>query len=178
MEPIRIKPEEFKLSNFINYYKDNSEELLLEFPKSISRVCLIDKDYMDVITFDEDYEDLEEANDYINLLLDEEYSLHFTIGKTYESCEKIEFIDGTKYSMKHYAQDLYEDSNNIKDIGELNLDLDHLVGLLFDFADDEIIISVTNFEHGGGIGTPRIQEVEDSGDLEEVIKALIERFGK
>ncbi|WP_042273198.1 hypothetical protein [Faecalimicrobium dakarense] len=94
MEPIRIKPEEFKLSNFINYYKDNSEELLLEFPDSISRVCLIDKDYMDVITFDEDYEDLEEADDYINLLLDEEYSLHFAIGKTYESCEKIEFIDG------------------------------------------------------------------------------------
>lgn len=178
MEPIRIKPEEFKLSSFINYYKDNSEELLLEFPNFISRVCLIDKDYMDVITSDEDYEELEDADDYISLLLDEEYSLHFIIGKTYEGCEKLEFIDGKKYSMNHYIDDLYEDANSIKDIGELSLDLDHLVGLLFDFADGEIVISAVNFEHGGGLGTPRIQEVEDSGDLEEVIKAFIERFNK
>lgn len=178
MEPIRIKPDEFKLSNFINYYKDNSEELLLEFPDSISRVCLIDKDYMDVITFDEDYEGLEDTNDYINLLLDEEYSLYFTIGKTYEGCEKLEFIDGKKYSMKNYIEDLYEDSNSIKDIGELSLDVDHLVGLLFDFADGEIVISAVNFEHGGGLGIPRIQEVEDSGDLEEVIRVFIERFNK
>lgn len=178
MEAIRIKPEEFKLNNFINYYKDNAEELLSEFPNSISRACLIDKDYMDVIVFDEDYEELEEADDYINLLLDEEYSLHFSIGKTYEGCEKLEFIDGKKYNMKHYLEDLYEDANSIKDIGDMSLDLDHLVGLLFDFADGEIVISVTNFEHGGGIGTPRIEEVEDSGDLEEIIKAFIERFNK
>ncbi|MEG1312189.1 MAG: hypothetical protein RR942_15700 [Romboutsia sp.] len=176
MEPIRIKPEKFKLNNFINYYKDNSEELLSEFPNSISRTCLIDKDYMDVISFDEDYEGIEESEDYINLLLNEEYSLHFAIGRTYEGAEKLEFIDGKKYNMKHYLEDLYADIHVIKEIGDLSLDLDHLVGLLFDFADGEIIISVVNFEHGGGIGPSRIQEVEDSGDLEEIIKSFIERF--
>lgn len=176
MEAIRIKPNEFNLESFVNYYIDNSDELLCEYPKSISRVCLIDKDYMDVIYFDEDYETLDEASDYISLLLSEEYSLHFAIGKTYENSEKIEFLDGSKYNMKHFIDDLYEEDNNIKDIGDLNLDLDHLIGLLFDFDDNELVISVVNFEHNSGIGTPRIYEAEDSGDLEEIIKNLLDRF--
>ena len=46
MKSIRIKPDEFKLEKFIDYYIDNVEELLSEYPNYISRVCLIDKDYM------------------------------------------------------------------------------------------------------------------------------------
>ena len=64
MEPIRINPDEFKLENFINYYNDNVEELLSEYPNYVSRICLIDRDYMDVVIFDEDYEELEDASDY------------------------------------------------------------------------------------------------------------------
>ena len=51
MEHIRFKPDEFKLVNFISYYNDNVEELLYEYPKDVSRICLIDRDYMDVITY-------------------------------------------------------------------------------------------------------------------------------
>ena len=51
MEPIRINPDEFKLENFINYYNDNVEELLSEYPNYVSRICLIDRDYMDVVIF-------------------------------------------------------------------------------------------------------------------------------
>ena len=97
MEPIRINPDEFKLENFINYYNDNVEELLSEYPNYVSRICLIDRDYMDVVIFDEDYEELEDASDYKKLLLNGEYALHFAIGKTYEGAEKVEFIDGKKY---------------------------------------------------------------------------------
>ncbi len=176
MKPIRIKPNEFKLENFVNYYIDNAKELLCEYPNSISRVCLIDKDYMDVIYFDEDYDSLDDADDYINLLLSEEYALHFVVGKTYENAEKIEFLDGSKYTMKHFLDDLYEEENNIKSIGDLSLDLDHLVGLLFDFDDNELVISVVNFEHNSGVSAPRIYEAEDSGDLEPVIQNLLERF--
>ena len=77
MEPIRINPDEFKLENFINYYNDNVEELLSEYPNYVSRICLIDRDYMDVVIFDEDYEELEDASDYKKLLLME--SMHFIL---------------------------------------------------------------------------------------------------
>lgn len=175
MEPIRLHPDEFKLNNFINYYNDNYEELLSEYPNYISRICLIDKDYMDVVTFDEDYEELNEPSDYEELLLSEQYALHFVIGKTTENQESVEFIDGKNHSLKHYIDDVYEESS-VKDIGDLNLDLDHLVGLLFDFEDGDIVISVVNFEHGGEMSTPRIIEVDDCGDLDKVIKKLINRF--
>lgn len=175
MEPIRIKPDEFKLTHLINYYNDNYEELLSEYPNYVSRICLIDKDYMDVVTFDEDYKELEDAEDYENLVLNEEYALHFVIGKTTENLETVEFIDGKTHSMKNYVDDIYEESS-IKDIGDLNLDLDHLVGLLIDFEDKDILISVVNFEHGGEISTPRMIEVDDTGDLEKVIMKFINRF--
>jgi len=175
MEPIRIKPDEFKLTNFINYYNDNYEELLFDYPSNISRICLVDKDYMDVITFDEDYEELNDAEDYVKLLLEEEYALHFIIGKTTENLESVEFINGKTQSLKNYIEDAYEESS-VKDIGDLNLDLDHLIGLLFDFEDNEIVISVVNFEHGGEISTPRIIEVDDCGDIENTITKLINRF--
>lgn len=180
MEPIRFKPEEFKLENFINYYNDNVEELLSEYPNYVSRICLIDKDYMDVIVFDEDYESLEEASDYVELLLKGEYALHFAIGKTYEGAEKIEFIDGTKYGLNHYIDDIYEDDSTIKDIGELNLNVDNLVGLLFDFEDEdkEILITCVDFEHGGSLSNPRIREVDDSGDLDSILKNFIQRFAE
>ena len=175
MDPIRIKPDEFKFNNFINYYNDNYEELLEEYPNNISRICLVDKDYMDVVTFDEDYEDIEDAQDYIDLLLNEEYALHFVIGKTTENQETVEFINGKTQSLRNYIDDAYEESS-VKDIGDLNLDLDHLIGLLFDFEEDDIVISVVNFEHGGEMSTPRIIEVDGCGDLEESISKFIARF--
>lgn len=180
MEPIRINPDEFKLENFINYYNDNVEELLSEYPNYVSRICLIDRDYMDVIIFDEDYEELEDASDYKKLLLNGEYALHFAIGKTYEGAEKVEFIDGKKYILNHYLDDIYEDNSTIKDIGELSLNVDNLIGLLFDFEeeDEEIVISVVDFEHGGGLSNPRIREVDDSGDIENILKELIEKFSE
>ncbi|MEF9992179.1 MAG: hypothetical protein RSD22_09165 [Romboutsia sp.] len=173
MKPIRIKIEDFKLNNFINYYETNASEMLSEYDDSVSRVTLIDRDYMDVVTFDEDYEDIESSEDYKNLLLNEEYALLFIIGKTYEGCECFEFIDGTKYNMKHYAGDIYSDKNNIKDIGDLSLDLDHLIGILLDTEDGELVINTVNYEKGLH---PRIEEVEESGDLEEEINNLINKF--
>ena len=137
MEHIRFKPDEFKLVNFISYYNDNIEELLHEYPNDVSRICLIDRDYMDVITYDEDYENIEDVNDYIELLLNGENALLFPIGKTYEGCEKVEFIDGKKYSLNHYMDDIYEDDSTIKDIGELSLNVDNLIGLLFDFEEED-----------------------------------------
>ncbi|MBQ6631787.1 MAG: hypothetical protein IJH55_06735 [Romboutsia sp.] len=178
MEHIRFKPDEFKLVNFISYCNDNIEELLHEYPNDVSRICLIDRDYMDVITYDEDYKNIEEVNDYIELLLNGENALLFPIGKTYEGCEKVEFIDGKKYSLNHYIDDIYEDDSTIKDIGELSLNVDNLIGLLFDFEDEdsEIVISLVDLEHGGGISNPRIREVDDSGDIEEILKEFIDSF--
>lgn len=177
MEPIRIHPDEFKLNNFINYYNDNYEELLHDYPEYISRICLIDKDYMDVATFNEDYEELKDAEDYANLLLNEEYALHFVIGKTTENLETVEFIDGKIQNLKKYVNDIYEESS-VRDIGDLNLDLNHLIGLLFDFEneDKDLIISVVNFEHGGEMSTPRIIEVDDCGDLDSIIRKFISKF--
>ena len=71
-----------------------------------------------------------------------------------------------------------EFNSTIKDIGELSLNVDNLIGLLFDFEDEEIIISVVDFEHGGGLSNPRIREVDDSGDIENILKELIEKFNK
>lgn len=67
-----------------------------------------------------------------------------------------------------------------KDIGELSLNVDNLIGLLFDFEeeDEEIVISVVDFEHGGGLSNPRIREVDDSGDIENILKELIEKFSE
>ena len=113
-------------------------------------------------------------------LLNGEYALHFAIGKTYEGAEKVEFIDGKKYILNHYLDDIYEDNSTIKDIGELSLNVDNLIGLLFDFEeeDEEIVISVVDFEHGGGLSNPRIREVDDSGDIENILKELIEKFSE
>lgn len=116
MESIRVKPDKFKLENFINYYNDNVEELLSEYPNYVSRICLIDRDYIDVVIFDEDYEELEDASDYEKFLLSGEYALHFDIGKIYEGSEKVEFIYGKKYILNHYLDDIYEDNSTIKDI--------------------------------------------------------------
>ena len=175
MQAIRIKPDEFKLTNFIEYISDNQEELLYEYPKEISRVCLVDKDYLDVILFDEDYEDVDSSEDYANLLLDEEYALLLTIAKTNENLDKLDFINGKKYSLSHYADDIYQD-NALKDIGDLMLDMSHLVSILIDIDDSEIVISLVNFEHGGQISQPRILEADESGDFEDVVKELVKSF--
>lgn len=175
MQAIRIKPEEFKLNNFIEYISDNLEELLLEYPNEISRVCLIDRDYLDVILFDEDYEDINGAEDYADLLLSEEYALLLTIAKTNENLDKLQFIDGKRYSLSHYEDDIYQDKV-IKDIGELSLNMSNLVSILVDLEDGELHLSLVNFEHGGQVSQPRILEVEDSGDFEEIAKSLIEKF--
>ena len=175
MEPLKIKLEDFKLEKFIKYYEDNIEELLSEYSEQRIGIELIDKDYMDVICSDEEYEDFNDASDYIEVLLEEEYALNFIIGKTYEGHEKIELLDGMKYNLKHYLDDLYEENGTIRDIGDLNLDLDHFIGLLFDYNDNELSISVVNYEHGFG-SKPRIVEIEETGDVEEKIKELLERF--
>ena len=85
-----------------------------------------------------------------------------------------------KYILNHYLDDIYEDNSTIKDIGELSLNVDNLIGLLFDFEeeDEEIVISVVDFEHGGGLSNPRIREVDDSGDIENILKELIEKFSE
>lgn len=176
MEQIRIGVDEFKLGGFINYYEDNIKEMLYGYDESVTRVNLIDRDYMDVVVFDEDYENLETTSDYEDTLLNEEYALLFIIGKTHEGAEKFEFIDGTKYSMKHYQGDTYADKNSITDIGNLSLDLDHFVGLLIDTEDVEgkdFVISIVNYEKGS---SPTISEVEESGDIEEIVKNLIDKF--
>ena len=111
MEIFRFKKEKFNLENFIHYYNDNIEELLMEYPHYVSRICLIDRDYMDVIIFDEDYEYLNDAKDYKELLVNGEYALHFAIGKTYENAEKVELIDGSKFVLNHYMEDIYEEDN-------------------------------------------------------------------
>ena len=178
MEILRFKAEEFNLENFIDYYNENIEELLHDFPNSVSRICLIDRDYMDVVTFDEDYENLQEPSHYIDLLEGGEYALHFAVAKTYEGSEKIELIDGSKYSLNHYLDDIYEDDNTIKDIGDLSLNVDNLIGLLFDFEeeDGDIVVHPTDFEHGGEISHPRIRKADDCGDLENILKNILERF--
>lgn len=175
MHAIRVKPEEFKLNNFIEYISDNLEELVYEYPDSIKRVCLIDRDYLDVILFDEEYEDINSTEDYADLVLDEEYALLLTVAKTNENLDKLEFINGKKYSLSHYMDDIYQD-NSIKDIGDLSLDMSHLVGILVDMEDGEIHLSLVNFEHGGQISQPRISVVDDSGDFEEIAKGLIDKF--
>ena len=175
MEAIKVNVKDFNLDSFISYYEDNIGELVgdLECRASID---LVDKDYMDVLHFEEDYEEFEEGNDYKEVLLNEEYSLNFIIGKTCEGNEKIEFIDGKKYNLMHYLDDLYEDENTIKDIGELKIDLNNLIGLLVDFENGELDISVVNYECKTELSAPRIEVIEDSGDLEEVIKEFIDRF--
>ncbi len=175
MQIIRIKPQEFKLDNFIEYISDNIEELLLEYPDELNRICLVDKDYLDVILFDEDYEEVNDSKDYSNILLDEEYSLLLPVAKTNENLDKLEFINGKKYSLSHYIDDIYQ-NNVVKDIGDLNLDMNHLVAILMDLDDGEIVLSLVNFEHGGQISQPRILGVEESGDFEEIVKSLIEKF--
>ena len=169
MEILRFKDEEFNLASFIHYYNDNIEELLSEYPHYISRVCLVDRDYMDVIVFDEDYENLSDAKDYADLLKEGEYALHFVIGKTYEGAEKIELLNGQTYGLNHYMEDIYEDENTIRDIGDLSLNVDNLIGLLFDLEDDEIVVHPVDFEHGGEISQPRIRKVDYCGDMEEIL---------
>ena len=178
MEIFRFKKEKFNLENFIHYYNDNIEELLMEYPHYVSRICLIDRDYMDVIIFDEDYEYLNDAKDYKELLVNGEYALHFAIGKTYENAEKVELIDGSKFVLNHYMEDIYEEDNTVKDIGDLSLNMDNLIGLLFELAEEnnEIVVYPVDFEHGGEISNPRIRIADDCGDLEEIIKNILERF--
>lgn len=176
MEILRFKDEEFNLEGFVDYYNDNIEELLLEYPHYVSRVCLVDRDYMDVIVFDEDYENLSEAKDYADLLKEGEYALHFVIGKTYEGAEKIELLNGQTYGLNHYMEDIYEDDNTIRDIGDLSLNVDNLIGLLFDLEDDEIVVHPVDFEHGGEISQPRIRKVDYCGDMEEVLINILDEF--
>ena len=75
-------------------------------------------------------------------------------------------------------EDIYEDDNAIKDIGDLSLNVDNLIGLLFELEEDtdEIAVHPVDFEHGGEISQPRIRKCDDCGDLEEVLKNLLERF--
>ena len=178
MEILRFKPEEFNLESFIDYYKYSVEELLPEFPQYVSRVCLIDIDYNDVVIFDEDYEELEESSDYIDLLENGEYALHFAVGKTYEGAEKIELIDGTKHVLNHYLDDIYEDDDTVKDIGDMNLNVDNLIGLLFEFDEEDgnVVVYPVDFEHGGEIAHPRIRKVDYCGDVENILKGILERF--
>ena len=176
MEILRFKEDEFNLKGFINYYNDNIEELLSEYPHYVSRVCLVDRDYMDVIVFDEDYENINDAKDYLDLLVEGEYALHFVVGKTYEGAEKIELLNGKTYGLNHYEEDLYEDKNTIKDIGDLSLNVDNLIGLLFDLEEDEIVVHPVDFEHGGEISQPRIRKVDYCGDIEEVLVNILNDF--
>ena len=157
MEILRFKNEEFNLENFIHYYSDNIEELLFEYPNYVSRVCLIDRDY-------------------INLLKEGEYSLHFVVGKTYESAEKIELLNGQIYGLNHYMEDDYEADNTIKDIGDFSLNLDNLIGLLFEVEDDEIVVHPVDFEHGGEISQPRIRKVDYCGDIEKILLDILDKF--
>jgi hypothetical protein len=169
IEKINIKfdIDEFRLDDFINYYEENVEELLVEYDDLDKSIAFVDKDYMDVFNSDEDAKDA---------LLDEEYSLLFVLAKTYSENEKLEFIDGRKYNLTYYNGDLYESKLTIKNIGDLNLDLDHFVGILFDYEDGELEVSIVNYEHNQGIGRPSISIVEDAGDLEEIITEFLERF--
>lgn len=176
MEILRFKKDEFNMEGFINYYNENIEELLFNYPHYISRVCLVDRDYMDVIIFDEDYEDINGVKDYVELLHDGEYALHFVVGKTYEGAEKIELLHGEKYILNHYMDDIYEDDNTIKDIGDLSLNVDTLVGLLFDLEENEVIVHPVDFEHGGEISQPRIRKVDYCGDIEEKLVKILDEF--
>lgn len=176
MEILRFKNEEFNISSFIHYYNDNIEELLWQYPHYVSRICLVDTDYMDVITFDEDYENINDDKDYIDLLQSGEYSLHFAVGKTYENTEKIELLNGKTYGLNHYDDDIYEDENTIRDIGDLSLNVDNFIGLLFELEDDEIVIHPVDFEHGGEISQPRIRKADNCGDIEEILTNLLEEF--
>jgi len=176
MEILRFKKDEFNMRNFVHYYNENIEELLFNYPHYISRVCLVDRDYMDVIIFDEDYENINEEKDYEELLYNGEYALHFVVGKTYEGAEKIELINGKKYVLNHYMDDIYEDDNTVKDIGDLSLNVDNLVGLLFDLEEKEIVVHPVDFEHGGEISQPRIRNVDYCGDLEEKLVKILDEF--
>lgn len=176
MEILRFKNDEFNMESFIHYYNDNIEELLSEYPHYVSRACLVDRDYMDVIVFDEDYENLNDAKDYTDLLKEGEYALHFVIGKTYEGAEKIELLNGQTYGLNHYMEDIYEDENTIKDIGDLSLNVDNLMGLLFDLEDDEIVVHPVDFEHGGEISQPRIRKVDYCGDMEKILINILDEF--
>ena len=171
IEKINIKfdIDEFRLEDFINYYEENVEELLVEYDDLDKSIAFVDKDYMDVFNSDEDAKDA---------LLDEEYSLLFVLAKTYSENEKLEFIDGRKYNLTYYNGDLYESKLTIKNIGDLNLDLDHFVGILFDYEDGELEVSIVNYEHNQGIGSPSICTVEDAGELEEIITEFLERFNR
>lgn len=176
MEILRFKKDEFNMESFINYYNENIEELLFNYPHYISRVCLVDRDYMDVIIFDEDYEDINRVKDYVELLHDGEYALHFVVGKTYEGAEKIELLHGEKYILNHYMDDIYEDDNTIKDIGDLSLNVDTLVGLLFDLEENEVVVHPVDFEHGGEISQPRIRKVDYCGDMEDKLVKILDEF--
>ena len=175
MKPIILKPNEFRLVNFIEYMNDNIEELLYDYENEIKKVILIDKDYQDVVLDEEAYEDLEDSQMYKELLLNEEYNLLISVAKTNENLDRLEFINGEKYSLNHYLGDEYQEKT-IKDIGDLSLDMSHLIGLLVDFYDNEIVLSLVNFEYGDQISTPRIIEVEESGDFEEIIQNLVYKF--
>lgn len=176
MKPVKINIEDFRLNDFINYYEGNIDELVGDSVDIRVGINLIDKDYMDVLHFEEDYEDFQTSDDFKEALLNEDYSLLFTIGRTYEGNEKVELIDGKKYNLTYFQGDLYLEENTIKDIGDLSLDLNHFIGLLVNFENDEIDICAVNYSHGCGISTPSIEEIEETGDLEDIIKGFVDRF--
>ena len=106
MEPIRINPDEFKLENFINYYNDNVEELLSEYPNYVSRICLIDRDYMDVVIFDEDtpYELIKKIQPDV-LVKGGDYKPEEVVGREFATELKlINFVDG--YSTTGIIKDI------------------------------------------------------------------------
>ncbi len=176
MEILRFKKDEFNMSNFIHYYNENIEELLHEYPTNMKSISLIDTDYMDVMTDREDYEDIQDESDYIDILSEGEYALHFVVGKTYEDQDKIELIDGNKYLLNHYMDDEYEDANTLKDIGDLSLNVDNFIGLLFEVEDKDIVVHPVDFEHGGEVSHPGIRKVDYCGDVEEKLVKILEEF--
>ena len=68
------------------------------------------------------------------------------------------------------------DENAIREIGDLSLNVDNLIGLLFDLEDDEIVVHPVDFEHGGEISQPRIRKVDYCGDMEEILINILDEF--
>ena len=155
-----------------------NEWVWIEVPKTIYTDSAYLIDGAVTPTSDEDYENIDSEKEYANILTSGEYDLHFVVGKTYENAEKIELLDGHKYSLNHYSDDIYEDDYAIRDIGDMSLNMDNLMGLLFEYEEDtdEIAVHPADFEHGGEISQPRIRKCDDSGDLEEILKNMLERF--
>lgn len=175
MKPITVLTKEMKLTRLLEYINENVGELLFDYDETLRKIILIDNDYHDVILDEEAYDDIEDEQDYENLLLNEEYALLLTVAKTNENLDTLEFITGDRYSLSYYAKDQYE-SETIKDIGDLSLNMNNLISLYVDYYDNEIHISLVNFEYSDEVMNPKINEIEDGGDFEEIVLKFIEKF--